>query len=185
VHRLDKDTSGVIAFGRTAEAQRALAAQFKARTVRKLYEAVAWGHLPSEAGAVERPIARSRTDRRRMAVDAGRGRPALTRWRRLARFAVADHLEVDLATGRTHQIRVHLASLGHPLVADARYGGGPGVEAGFQGPQRALVKGALARMPRMALHARRLEIAHPATGRELTLEAPVPADFLGLLEFLS
>jgi 23S rRNA pseudouridine1911/1915/1917 synthase len=185
VHRLDKDTSGVIAVARTAEAQRLLAAQFKARAVRKLYDAVVWGHLPADRGVVERPIGRSRTDRRRMAVDVGRGRPALTRWRRLARYVVAEHLEVDLATGRTHQIRVHLASLGHPLVADARYGGGPGVEAGFQGPQRALVRGALARMPRMALHARRLELTHPVTGEALVFEAPLPADVRGLLEFLA
>ncbi len=185
VHRLDKDTSGVIVVAKTAAAQRALAAQFKTRSVRKLYDALAWGHLTGESGVVERPIGRSRADRRRMAVDVGRGRPALTRWRRRARYTVADHLEVDLATGRTHQIRVHLASLGHPLVADARYGGGPGVEAGFQGPQRAIVRGALASMSRMALHARRLELTHPTTGEALAFEAPVPADFRRLLEFLA
>jgi 23S rRNA pseudouridine1911/1915/1917 synthase len=185
VHRLDKDTTGVIVVAKTPAAQRALSAQFKARSVRKLYDAVAWGHLSGETGVVERPIARSRADRRRMAVDVARGRAAVTRWRRLARFAVAEHLEVDLATGRTHQIRVHLASLGHPLVGDARYGGGPGVEAGFQGPQRAPVRGALTIMSRVALHARRLELVHPTTGEPLAWEAPLPPDMRRLLAFLA
>ena len=185
VHRLDRDTSGVIVVARTEEAQRALAAQFKAREVVKGYETVAWGRLPGDAGVIERPIGRSRADRQKMAVDHARGRAALTRWRRLARLSVADHLEVDLATGRTHQIRVHLASMGHPVVGDVRYGGGPGVEAGFQGPQRPLVKGALAAIGRLALHARRLELRHPATGEWFVFEAPLPADMRRLLEFLA
>jgi 23S rRNA pseudouridine1911/1915/1917 synthase len=184
VHRLDKDTSGVIVVAKTTAAHGALAAQFKAREVRKLYDAVAWGHLAGESGTIERAIARSRADRQRMTVDARRGRPALTRWRRLARYAVAEHLEVELATGRTHQIRVHLSSLGHPLVGDARYGGGPARVAGFQGPQRAIAKGALEIVRRVALHARRLELAHPTTGAPLAFEAPLPADMRRLLEFL-
>lgn len=184
VHRLDRDTSGVIVVAKSAIAHGALAAQFKSREVVKIYEAVAWGHLPGEEGRVERPIGRSRVDRQKMAVDPVRGRAALTHWRVLARFSVADHLEVRLASGRTHQIRVHLASLGHPLVADARYGGGAGVEAGFQGPQRALVRGALSVMGRFALHARRLELRHPATGRAMAFDAPLPRDFRRLLEFL-
>ena len=185
VHRLDRETSGVIVFARNEAALRALAAQFKSREVVKLYEAVVWGHLPAEQGTVERPIGRSRADRQKMTVDVLRGRPALTRWRRLARFAVTDPLEVELASGRTHQIRVHMASLGHPLVGDARYGGGPGVEAGFQGPQRALVRGALKAIGRVALHARRLELRQPRSGEWLVFEAPPPADFRRLLEFLA
>jgi 23S rRNA pseudouridine1911/1915/1917 synthase len=184
VHRLDKDTSGVIVVAKGERAHGALAAQFKSREIRKLYEAVAWGHLPGDRGAVERPIGRSRSDRQKMAIDLRRGRPALTRWRRIARFAVAEHLEIDLASGRTHQIRVHLASLGHPLVGDTRYGGGRGVETGFQGPQRALVRGALAAIGRVALHARSLELVHPLSGERLVFEAPLPPDFRRLLEFL-
>ncbi len=184
VHRLDRETSGVMVVARDDEAQRMLGEQFKARTVTKAYEAVAWGHLAGEAGSVERPIARSRTDRLKMAVDHRRGRAALTRWRRLARFDVADHLELDLASGRTHQIRVHLSSLGHPVVRDARYGGGPGVEAGFGGPQRALVRGALASIDRVALHSRRLELDHPRTGERMVFEAALPGDFVRLLAFL-
>jgi 23S rRNA pseudouridine1911/1915/1917 synthase len=185
VHRLDRDTSGVMVVAKTEDAHRELARQFKAREVLKVYDAVAWGHLPSPRGTVERPIARSRADRQRMAVDVRRGRPALTAWRVLARYDVADHLQVEPASGRTHQIRVHLSSLGHPIVGDARYGGGPGVEAGFQGPQRARVRGALAACGRPALHARRLELRHPATGEALAFEAAPPADFRRLLAYLA
>jgi 23S rRNA pseudouridine1911/1915/1917 synthase len=185
VHRLDKDTSGVIVVARTESAHAALAEQFRARRVRKLYDAVAWGHLPAAEGEITRPIGRSRSDRHKMAVDAARGRPALTRWRVVTRFEVAEHLEVDLASGRTHQIRVHLASLGHPVVGDARYGGGPGAEAGFHGPQRPLARRALAAIGRVALHARRLELRHPRDGRELAFEAPPPADFERLLGALA
>jgi 23S rRNA pseudouridine1911/1915/1917 synthase len=103
----------------------------------------------------------------------------------LARYDVADHLQVEPASGRTHQIRVHLSSLGHPIVGDARYGGGAGVEAGFQGPQRARVRGALAACGRPALHARRLELRHPATGEALAFEAAPPADFRRLLAYLA
>ncbi|MFN2433292.1 MAG: RluA family pseudouridine synthase [Gemmatimonadota bacterium] len=184
VHRLDKDTSGVMVVARNAAAHADLAAQFRGRSVRKLYDAVAWGHLPGETGAVERPIARSRADRQKMTVDAARGRPALTRWRVLARFDVAEHLELDLASGRTHQIRVHLSSLGHPVVGDERYGGGPGVEAGFQGPQRRRVRDALAALDRFALHARLLEIRHPDTRRPLVFEVAPPSDFQRLLDVL-
>lgn len=184
VHRLDRETSGVIVVAKNERAHAALAALFKARQVGKLYDAVAWGHLPEERGTIERPIGRSRTDRQKMAVDLRRGRAALTHWRVRERFAVADHLELDLATGRTHQIRVHLASLGHPLVGDARYGGGPGVERGFQGPQRSLVRAALAAAGRTALHARRVELRHPETGARLVFEAPLPPDLAGLVELL-
>jgi 23S rRNA pseudouridine1911/1915/1917 synthase len=185
VHRLDKETSGVIVVARNEPAHHALAAQFKSREVVKLYEAVTWGHLRQETGVIERPIGRSRADRQKMAVTLVRGRPALTRWRVLARFEVADHLEVSPESGRTHQIRVHLASVGHPVLGDRRYGGGAGVEAGFQGAARALARELLGRMPRFALHARRLEFRHPLTDRPLMFEAPLPPDFRALLDFLS
>jgi 23S rRNA pseudouridine1911/1915/1917 synthase len=185
VHRLDRDTSGVMVVARSEEAHRELARQFKAREVVKVYDAVTWGHLPSSRGTVERPIARSRSDRQRMAVDVRRGRSAFTAWRVLARYDVAEHLQVEPASGRTHQIRVHLASLGHPIVGDARYGGGAGVEAGFGGVQRARVRGALAACGRPALHARRLELRHPVTGEPLAFEAAPPADLRRLLDYLA
>jgi 23S rRNA pseudouridine1911/1915/1917 synthase len=169
VHRLDKDTTGVLVVARTSLAYQRLAAAFAARSLHKEYVAVAYGRPLRDQGTIEAPIARHPQRRVEMAVRPG-GRPATTRYRILA---VAEGLAwwwLDLHTGRTHQIRVHLKSVGHPLVGDPTYG-----EArwrGLLGPAR----DATSRFARPALHARRLTLAHPVTGATLRFEAPVPLD---------
>ena len=180
VHRLDKDTSGCLHVAKTDAAHGALAGQFAARTVAKTYWAFAWGHLAHREGVYDVPIGRSTRDRQRMSSHTRRGRRAVTRWRVVERYAVAEWLEIDLETGRTHQIRVHLAEDGHPVMGDARYGGGPSRARGFHGPQQEWARQAAARARRQALHARALAFAHPATGERVRVEAPLPSDLAEL-----
>ena len=174
VHRLDKDTSGILLVARTVSALEQLARQFRARTIEKRYLALVHGVVRGERGAIDRPIGRDPRDRKRMSVRASGGRSAVTRWTVRERFPGATLLDVAPETGRTHQIRVHLASLGHPVVGDAVYGGRRRPSAG---PSGAL----LASCPRHALHAARLSFTHPATGVPMRLEAVLPGDLEGLL----
>jgi 23S rRNA pseudouridine1911/1915/1917 synthase len=167
VHRLDQGTSGVLAVARTAAAYHRLARAFAAREVDKRYLAIVYGE-PSE-GTVDAPIGRHATRRKEMAVRAD-GRPARTGYRTLAARAGISLVELHLETGRTHQIRVHLKHLGHPLVGDPVYG-----EARWKGLPKP-VQARLRDFPRPALHAWRLALAHPIDGRRLAFEAPVPAD---------
>jgi 23S rRNA pseudouridine1911/1915/1917 synthase len=172
VHRLDKETSGVVVAAKTDAAHRALAAQFAGRTVRKEYLALVAGAPELAAGEIRRPIGRHPRQRHRMAVVAGPGgRAAHTDWAVEERFGgAAALLRCVLHTGRTHQIRVHLRSLGHPLLGDAAYGW--------------KAAAGLPRPPRVMLHAERLALDHPATGRRLELRAPAPEDFRGLIAAL-
>ena len=165
VHRLDSDTSGVLLVARTAAAHRAVRQQFSAHQVKKEYVAVVHGDVPA-AGEVRLPIAHHRHNRRKMRACAGSGptlgaRPAVTRYRPLERFGAHTLLAVEIPTGVMHQIRVHLASLGHPIVGDRLYGG-------------ALCDGD---PPRHLLHATRLTLVHPQTGQPFAVECPPPADF--------
>jgi 23S rRNA pseudouridine1911/1915/1917 synthase len=174
VHRLDKDTSGVLVVARSAAAYRALSRDFAARRVVKRYLALVYG-APPATGTVDAPIGRHPQRRKEMAVHP-RGRPARTTFRTLAAAAGVALLEVGLATGRTHQIRVHLKSVGHPLVGDPVYG-----ERRWKGIDGAGA-GALRGFPRPALHAWRLAFHHPATGVLSEFEAAVPADLRELWE---
>ena len=158
VHRLDKGTSGLIVAARNDVAHRALAAQLSDRTMSRTYLAIVRGRLRAEAGELEGPIGRHPRERKRMAVVAG-GRFARTRYQVLERKRTHTLLRCDLDTGRTHQIRVHLATLGHPVAGDVEYGGR---EAGVERPM---------------LHAWRLRLRHPRTGEEMRFEAPAPQDF--------
>jgi 23S rRNA pseudouridine1911/1915/1917 synthase len=181
VHRLDKDTSGCLVVARTEPALRALQAQWKGRTVEKVYLALCHGHLAA-AGRLDTPYGRHPRDRTRF---TGRlrsaPRRALTEWRVVERFGDAATLaEVTLHTGRTHQIRVHLSEAGHPLLHDAVYGG---TRREARAPA-GLAAGAAAAIGRQALHAARLAFDHPRTGRRLSFEAPFPADFRAALEVL-
>jgi 23S rRNA pseudouridine1911/1915/1917 synthase len=170
VHRLDKDTSGLLVVAKTLEAQTDLVRQLQARTVKRHYLALAHGRVARD-GVVDAPIGRHPVQRTKMAVVGG-GRAARTHYRVLERFAHATLLECALETGRTHQIRVHMAELGHPLVGDPVYG-----------PRRT-AHPTLAGFPRQALHAWRLALAHPATRSEMSWEAPLPEDFAVLLASL-
>lgn len=177
VHRLDKDTSGLLVVARTVESLEGLARQFRLRTVDKRYVALVHGAMRGSKGTIDRPIGRDPRDRKRMSVlAAGRGRAAVTHWSVRERFPGATLVDVRLETGRTHQIRVHLASLGHPIVADATYGA----------RRRAAADAAaiLSACPRQALHAARLAFAHPLTGDPLAFESPLPADLSDVVESL-
>lgn len=175
VHRLDRGTSGVLVAARSQRAYRALTAAFAARQVTKSYLAVVYGVPASPTGRIDAPIGRHPRERQKMAVRPG-GRPARTAYKLLGTAAGVALLEVDLGTGRTHQIRVHLKSEGHPLVGDPVYG-----EARWKGCP-APARRALREFPRPALHAWSLSFRHPADGRRVEFEAPVPRDLRELWE---
>ncbi len=179
VHRLDKDTSGLMVVARTLAAHHALVGQLQSRSVGREYLAVAVGVMTG-GGTVEQPIGRHPVDRKRMAVVAHGGKPAVTHYRVVERFRGHTLLRVRLETGRTHQIRVHLAWLKHPLAGDPVYGGRPRLPAGAS----ALLRETLLAFRRQALHAGRLSLVHPASGESMSWEAPPPEDFRALLEAL-
>jgi 23S rRNA pseudouridine1911/1915/1917 synthase len=182
VHRLDKDTSGLMIIAKHDRAHRRLAAALKRREIRRTYEAACWGHLAEDRVTVEAPVGRSSRDRKRMAVVAT-GRPAVTHFERLARWPAADLVRADLETGRTHQIRVHLAHTGHPVVGDPVYG--VSGARGISGRDRPWAAELERRVPRQFLHARRLEFDHPRTGERLVLESPLPPDLQAVLDWIS
>jgi 23S rRNA pseudouridine1911/1915/1917 synthase len=169
VHRLDKETSGLLLVAKTDRAHRVLGAAMQRRDIVRRYAALAWGHFDEERITVEKPIARDPRDRKRMAIVAG-GRPARTDFTRLARFDSTDLLRANLHTGRTHQIRVHLASVGHPVAGDDTYGGGGGRRLLGLPPKRHF------------LHAAWLRFRHPVTGEPIELRSPLPPDLRASLE---
>jgi 23S rRNA pseudouridine1911/1915/1917 synthase len=182
VHRLDKDTSGVMVVAKTESALAALSAAFAARDLDRAYLALCWGLPTPTAGEIEGAIGRDPRERKRMALVARGGKPALTRYRTLGHYqAAVALLEVRLATGRTHQIRVHLASRGHPVVGDPVYL--RRIPAGARTLDEP-VRRSLLDFPRQALHAARLGFTHPRTGAALSFCTPPPADMLALLDRL-
>jgi len=178
VHRLDKDTTGLMVVAKTFEAHKSLVDQLQRRCIRREYRALVSGILVA-GGAVDAPIGRHPLHRTRMAVVAG-GKPAVTHYRVSERFAAHTLLEVRLETGRTHQIRVHMAHIHHPLVGDRTYGGRLRIP---RGAANRLAE-ALRRFPRQALHAAALGLEHPGTGEPMRWEAPVPEDMASLLDLL-
>ena len=168
VHRIDKNTSGLIIAAKNDFAHQALSAQLADRSLSRIYEAVVRGRLREDSGTVDRPIGRHPTDRKRMAVTEKCSRPAQTDWRVLARYNGYTHIECRLHTGRTHQIRVHMASVGHPLLGDYVYGA-PRGEKGLEG---------------QCLHARRLKFIHPRTGECVELTTDLPDYFTQVLSRL-
>jgi 23S rRNA pseudouridine1911/1915/1917 synthase len=178
VHRLDKDTSGLLVVARTPEAHTALVAAMAAREVERHYITLCNGVMTG-GGTIDEPIGRHRTQRTRMAV-RNDGRPSVTHYRLLKRFRAHTLVHVELESGRTHQIRVHFAHIGYPVVGDPLYGGRRRIPAGA-GP--ALIA-ELEKFRRQALHAARLSLAHPLTGKEMEWEAPLPADMANLLAVL-
>lgn len=165
VHRIDRDTSGLIIAAKNDRAHLALAAQLQDHTLARTYEAVTVGGLKEDSGTVDAPIGRHPVDRKKMAIDRKNGKPAVTHWTVLGRYPGYTHVECRLETGRTHQIRVHMASIGHPLLGDVVYGSKkpwPGLAG-------------------QCLHARRLKFIHPTTGQPVEVECPLPDWFQKVL----
>jgi len=179
VHRLDKETSGLLVVAKTLAAQTDLVRQLQARTVKREYRAVVWGEVWQD-GTVEAPVGRHPRERTRMAVVQG-GKPAVTHYDLLERFVAHSYLRCRLETGRTHQIRVHMQSIGHCLVGDPVYGRKGILKTSALSPE---LLAALKAFGRQALHAARLGLIHPATGEEMAWSAELPADMKRLLEDL-
>ncbi|HMO79678.1 MAG TPA: RluA family pseudouridine synthase [Pyrinomonadaceae bacterium] len=178
VHRLDKDTSGLIVVAKDEQTHEALSEQFRRRTVEKTYVALVHGSPDQNSGTIERPIARDRWHRTKMTVTAN-GRYALTHWHVRQRFEKFTLLEVDIKTGRTHQIRVHLASINHPVVGDATYN-----EGRDNTIANTLIKKAVEKLNRFFLHAERLSFTHPKTGEHMEFKQPLPDDLAEFVKML-
>ena len=168
VHRLDKDTSGLILIAKNDKSHAALSDQFKERSMEKHYHAVAFGNFSEDHGLIDAPIARHPVDRKKMAI-VPNGKLSQTEWTVISRLKSATYLDVHLLTGRTHQIRVHMHSIGHPLLGDRIYA--PNIKTSIH-------------VPRLMLHAHTLSFTHPVSGERMTLSAPLPEKFLTTLEKL-
>ncbi|MBI4550716.1 MAG: RluA family pseudouridine synthase, partial [Candidatus Latescibacteria bacterium] len=185
VHRLDKETSGLLVVAKRDDVHSVLAGQLAARQIIRQYVAVVWGRLTPDTGSIIAPIGRHPVDRKRMAVVAeGQGRAAITHYRVTERFRWCSLLDLRLETGRTHQIRVHLAHLGHPVFGDATYGGRMKRVGGLSPADRRLATDLLEHLPRQALHAAHLRFCHPLTGETLAFTAPLPDDMAQTLDRL-
>lgn len=178
VHRLDKETSGVMVVAKTDAAHHHLAGQFKARKVQKHYLALVHGHVKEDSGTVALSIGRHPVDRKKMSTRSRRARGAETRWKVRERFNAATLLALDLKTGRTHQIRVHCAAIGHPVIGDAVYGGRRRQHFSGRGQNIPVQTTA----SRQMLHAHHLQFFHPADGAPLSFRAPLPIDMADLIE---
>lgn len=180
VHRLDKDTTGLLMVAKTLLAHRELVAQLQARTVSRTYEAVVWGILPA-GGTVNKPIGRHPKDRKRMGiVEYGFGKEAITHYRVLEKFKVHTHLTIQLETGRTHQIRVHMAHLHHPVIGDKVYGGRLRIPPEASDELQTLLR----EFKRQALHAKKIAFLHPVTEAPMAFEVPLPEDMQQLIRLL-
>ena len=180
VHRLDRDTSGLLVVAKTDAAHRQLADALRARRIKRLYVAASWGHLSESPTIIDAPIGRDPSDRKRMAVVED-GRHAVTRVEVRERWLRAELVDVALKTGRTHQIRVHLAHVGHPVIGDETYG--VGWERGLGGPSRRWVDELARRISRHFLHAERLVFDHPVSGERMDLASPLPDDLASVAEW--
>ena len=185
VHRIDKDTSGLLLIAKTPEAKTDLCHQFFVKSTRRRYNALVWGPFEQDEGRIEGNIGRDPRDRQRMAVfppDSEVGKPAVTHWRVLERFGYVTWVECVLETGRTHQIRAHMKHIGHPLFADERYGGMEILRGQPTGTYRQFIHNCFEICPRQALHARTLGFRHPRTGEEMDFTSELPADLTQLIE---
>lgn len=183
VHRIDKDTSGLLVIAKTANAKTKLGVQFFNKTTRRRYNALVWGRFDEPEGRIEGNIARNPKDRLQMAVfppDSGVGKPAVTHYRVLESFGPVTWVECVLETGRTHQIRAHMRHIGHPLFNDARYGGDQILRGNVSATYRQFVQHCFEACPRQALHARTLGFQHPLTGQEMDFTSELPADMQSL-----
>lgn len=184
VHRIDKDTSGLLVIAKNEQTHARLARQFFDHTIHRRYLALVWGNFEQDEGTIIGNIGRSPRERQKMYVfaDGSDGKHAVTHWRVVRRYGYVTLVECRLETGRTHQIRVHMAWQGHPLFNDERYGGDRILKGTTFAKYRQFVENCFAVMPRQALHARSLGFVHPTTGRDVLFESDLPADFRALLE---
>ena len=185
VHRIDKDTSGLLVIAKTPEAKTSLCKQFFYHTTRRLYNALVWGPFAEDEGTIVGNIGRHPKDRLQMAVyppESEIGKPAVTHYRVLERFGPTTLVECRLETGRTHQIRAHMRHLGHPLFADERYGGDQILRGEKTASYKAFIHNCMEICPRQALHARTLGFRHPLTGEEMDFSSPLPDDMTRLIE---
>ena len=173
VHRLDKDTSGLLIIAKDDNTHRLLSDKFKEREIKKTYAALVWGNFSEKNGEIILPIGRSRLDRKKMSISIDKGREAVTRFEVVEEFADATLLDIHPETGRTHQIRVHLSYIGHPIIGDETYG-----------TNQSKKMSAELGLERQFLHAKRLEFIHPVTGEKLVLEDKLPADLSRCLKAL-
>ena len=184
VHRIDKDTSGLLVVAKTPEAKTHLGAQFFNKTTRREYVAMVWGEFDPPQGTIVGNIARNPKDKLQMAVfdDPEIGKHAVTHYSMIESFGYVSVVKCVLETGRTHQIRVHMKHIGHPLFNDARYGGDKILRGTTFAKYRQFVENCFKTCPRQALHARTLGFVHPHTGEEMDFSAPIPADMSALIE---
>lgn len=184
VHRIDKDTSGLIVVAKTPDAKTRLGAQFFNKTTRRSYDALVWGNIDDDSGTIEGNIARDPKNRLRMEVfpaESGIGKNAVTHYRVVERLGYVTHVECVLETGRTHQIRAHMRHAGHPLFGDERYGGTEILRGERTASYKAFISNCLKTCPRQALHARTLGFTHPRTGEKMFFTSELPADMERLL----
>jgi 23S rRNA pseudouridine1911/1915/1917 synthase len=184
LHRLDKDTSGLLAVAKTDIAHQYIARQFAAHDIEREYQALVWGRMPERRGSIRAPIARHHADRKKMAIVQG-GKEAVTHYEVLKEFDFISHIRIRLETGRTHQIRVHMASIRHPVFGDPTYGGRRILYGAITTGFKQLIVELLHVLPRQALHARTLGFRHPATGEIVRFESPLPEDMCTALARIS
>jgi 23S rRNA pseudouridine1911/1915/1917 synthase len=184
VHRIDKDTSGLLLVAKNEEAQTLIAKQFFDHTTERVYHALVWGDFDEDEGTIEGNISRSKNDRKIFAVypDGEEGKEATTHYTVLERFGYVTLIECRLETGRTHQIRVHMKYAGHPLFGDRTYGGDQVLKGTTFTKYKQFVKNCFEMLPRQALHAKTLGFLHPATGKKMYFDSDLPVDFSGVLE---
>jgi len=184
VHRIDKDTSGLLVIAKTEQAMQSLTSQFKARTTDRLYYALVWGSIEEDQGTIEGNIGRHLKDRMLMDVfpDGEHGKHAVTHFRVLERFLYVTLVECKLETGRTHQIRVHFQHIGHPLFNDERYGGDKILKGTTFTKYKQFVENCFKICPRQALHAKTLGFDHPKTGKRMNFDSPIPDDLSELIQ---
>ena len=184
VHRIDKDTSGLLCVAKNDEAQMKLADQFFHHTIERRYRAVVWGNITEDEGTIEGSIARDPSDRTSFCVtsDPEKGKHAVTHYRVLERYGYVTLVECRLETGRTHQIRVHMSHIGHPIFGDERYGGREIRKGTIYAKYRQFIKNCFEICPRQALHAKTLGFVHPSTGKWLQFDSALPADMTALLD---
>jgi len=177
VHRLDKETSGLIVAAKADEAHRKLSTQFEKHDVYKKYIALVWGDVKGQSGEIVLPVGRHPVDRKKMSTRSRHGKDALTLWKVRERYGTATLLDIEIKTGRTHQIRVHLSERGYPVIGDAVYGNA----SKLQTVKNAVLKARIKSLERQALHARVLSFLHPQTGERMVFSAPLPEDMENLL----